>query len=53
MKAADGLPVYLKAPGDMRIFKSFMGFCGGGMVIAFGCIYLIATGQMPKKERPS
>lgn len=52
-QAPDGALVFLKSKGDMKIYRGFMAVCGVGMAITGICLAMMATGTMPKKERPS
>ena len=49
----DGLPVFMKTHADRRIAGAFLAFSGVTLVLIGTSIYMMATGTMPKKERPS
>ena len=43
--------VYLRGSNDRMVFRGLMTVSLGGIGVALYCIYLMATGKMPKKER--
>jgi hypothetical protein len=53
LQAPDGRLVFLKTQGDMRVYRFMMGVCGFGLAATGVCLYMMATGSMPRKERSS
>ena len=45
--------MYLKAKGDAKIYRGTMMFAGVGVALTGVCLFMMANGTMPKKERPS
>lgn len=50
LQRPDGLPVFLKGKGDVRLYRGVMVCSVFGLGIAFFTIYRMATGQIKKKE---
>ena len=44
-------PVFLRGKSDRLMYRSAMGICTVGVALTFGALYLMATNQMPKRER--
>lgn len=43
--------VYLRGSNDKFIYRGFMTIALGGATATLVCLYMMATGTMPKKER--